>query len=417
VKVTTEPHEVAFAPPQAADETVSEVVTIGPPQGDRTLSLDRPLTTVFDVTTVRVLGNVAHATHGQTVENEVIGSGDGSFGNPRFPLRQGPLTFVSSAEAAGRANTLQVQVNGVRWHEVERFNGLASDVRAYVVQQDAAGRTQVVFGDGRHGARLPSNREEVSATYRIGLGPAGNVAAGSLSQLMRGPAGIETVTNPLPAGGGTPPESVAEAKGNVGRRIRAPRRIVTLADYEKFARNFPGLGRVRAEWFRLSDGQVLHLTVADALGGPVLPASDLYVNLLRSLEDLRTAPTPQIQIASYRPVHFRVRVRLLIDPDYEARREAIAASVRRVVIERFSFPRREFAQPVSAAEVVGMTDGIEGVLAVRAVELSLPGADGSARMLHCQPARFTAGRILPAELLLLDPPVEDAVAIAMEVRA
>ena len=59
----------------------------------------------------------------------------------------------------------------------------------------------VGFGDGVSGARLPSGTNSVQAAYRKGIGVEGNVAAGSLTQLMTRPLGLKSVSNPLAAEG------------------------------------------------------------------------------------------------------------------------------------------------------------------------------------------------------------------------
>jgi hypothetical protein len=63
-------------------------------------------------------GNVAQATHGETVE-EILGSGDASQWFQKFQLKQPPLTHISAANASGAASTLEVRVNDVRWDESE----------------------------------------------------------------------------------------------------------------------------------------------------------------------------------------------------------------------------------------------------------------------------------------------------------
>ena len=63
------------------------------------------------------------------------------------------------------------------------------------------------FGDGVRGARPSSGQNNVRATYRKGLGAAGNLAAESLTQLTQRPLGMKGVSNPLPAEGGTDPET------------------------------------------------------------------------------------------------------------------------------------------------------------------------------------------------------------------
>src|SRR4051794_9548035 len=66
--------------------------------------------------------NVALATHGETV-GEVLGSGDASRPFQTVPLRQAPLTYVSSDGPSGAQSTLELRVNGLLWHEAPRFFG------------------------------------------------------------------------------------------------------------------------------------------------------------------------------------------------------------------------------------------------------------------------------------------------------
>ncbi len=56
-----------------------------------------------------------------------------------------------------------------------------------MVQQDEQGRASAIFGDGEHGACLPSGMENVVASYRSGIGPDGNVGANHLTVLKKRP--------------------------------------------------------------------------------------------------------------------------------------------------------------------------------------------------------------------------------------
>ena len=130
--------------------------------------------------TVTIYGNVVRATNGET-RREVLGGGDASKALQTFTLKQAPLTFVSAPTVSGVNTTLEVRVNDVRWHETEMFAALAPQDRKYVTRTDDDAKTSVVFGDGEHGLRLPTGAENVKATYRSGIGKAGNVKAGQLS--------------------------------------------------------------------------------------------------------------------------------------------------------------------------------------------------------------------------------------------
>jgi hypothetical protein len=368
-----------------------------------TIELEQPLRYVYDRPSVAIYGNVVHATHGRTVRDEVLGSGAGWQANQRFRLRQGPLTFVSAPTASGLATTLAMQVNGVTWHQVPFLYGLDRDSRAYIVRQDARENTSVIFGDGHRGARLPSGHEQITASYRIGLGPEANVPAGSLSQLQTALPGIESVTNPLPATGGVGPEKLAQARQNAPLTVRAMRRVVSLADFEDFVRRFAGVGKAQARLLHVGPRQVLHITIADGEGQPIPKTSDLYHMLVQAIDENRGTPQPRVYLDSYEPVYFNLRARLLIDPDHRERQRDIQAAVRSRISRSFAFDAREFGQGVSASELISLMQDTPGVVAVELVHLhrSTQGASLAAA-LEASPARWHDGRPLPAQMLLVN---------------
>ena len=61
----------------------------------------------------------------------------------------------------------------------------------YITRSDEDGNTVLQFGDGVHGARLPTGQENVRATYRKGVGTGGNVKAGQLTTLLTRPLGLK----------------------------------------------------------------------------------------------------------------------------------------------------------------------------------------------------------------------------------
>jgi predicted phage baseplate assembly protein len=396
----------ALVPAAEEDETVAEVAlveSVDHRQQATRITLRAALENVYDRSSLMIYGNVIHATHGRTVRDEVLGSGDGSQANQRFRLRQGPLTFVSAPTASGVETTLAVQINGVTWHQFPFLHGLDRDSRAYIVRQDARGNTSVIFGDGQHGARLPSGNEQITATYRIDIGPEGNMPAGSLNQLQTAPPGIESVTNPLPATGGVGPEKLARARQNAPLTVRAMRRVVSLADFEDFVRRFGGVGKAQARLLHVGPRDVLHITIADGEGQPIPKSSDLYRMLLQAIDENRGTPQPRVYVDSYEPVYFNLRARLLIDPDHRERQRDIQAAVRSKIIRSFAFNAREFGQDVSASELISLMQDTPGVVAVQLVHLYPSTQDpGLAAVLGASLARWHADGPLPAQMLLVN---------------
>src|SRR6185312_7662484 len=178
---------------------------------------------------VSVYANVVRATHGQT-RNEVLGSGNGALSMQAFVLKQSPLTWISAATVDGVQSTLDVRVNDMTWHETRNLAFVGAADRRFVTATDDGGKTRVVFGDGTHGARLPTGVENIMATYRNGIGTPGNVRAGQVSLLATRPLGVKDVINPLRASGGADAETRDQARRNVPlmrRSTRAPTSTAT----------------------------------------------------------------------------------------------------------------------------------------------------------------------------------------------
>ncbi len=243
------------------------------------LKLSESLAYCYRRDTVSIYANVTKATHGET-RNEVLGSGDGSRAFQEFQLRQSPLTYLAAPTPAGAESTLKARVDDVLWHETDSLAGLEPIDRNYITTKDDDSKTTAVFGNGKHGSRLPTGVENVRAVYRSGIGKPGNARAGQISLLATRPLGVKGVINPLPATGGADRENRDQARSNVPLAVLALDRFVSVQDYADFARTFAGIGKARAA--KLSNGrrQEVFVTIAGAEDIPIDYHSDLYLNLL-----------------------------------------------------------------------------------------------------------------------------------------
>jgi len=351
---------------------------------------------------VTLNANVARATHGET-RTEVLGSGDGAQAFQKLSLKEKPLTYVSAPTPSGAQSTLEVRVNDILWDEAPSFYGLPPDRRAYVTRLADKGQVTVQFGDGVTGARLPTGQENVSARYRVGTGLAGMVKAGQITQLVTRPLGTKGVINPTPAVGGADPETLAGARQNAPLTVLTLDRIVSLTDFEDFARAFAGIGKAQATWLWAGRQRLVHLTVAGAGGGPVPVNSDLFRNLQAGMNAARHPQQP-VEVDSYQPRRFRVVARILIDRQFIA--PDVLKDVEQAVQDAFSFERRSLGQAVTASEVVAVMQGVPGVVAVDLDKLHFDGepAAPNPRL----PARVaswdeTSSDVKPAELLTVHP--------------
>jgi hypothetical protein len=350
--------------------------------------------------TVRINANVAPATHGETRE-EVLGSGDAATAFQRFTLRQAPLTWVAGTGRTGAESTLQVWVNGVRWKEVPSFPGRGPDERVYITRTGDDGKTVVVFGDGITGARLPTGHENVRARFRQGIGTAALVAAGQLSLPLTRPPGLRAVYNPLPSAGADDPEPAGAARRNAPLATLAVDRVVSLQDYEDFARAFAGIAKALATWSWTGRRREVFLTVA-APGGRPVPESGVLAASLRAAIARAGDPAVPVRVGDFRPVPFRLEARVETDPDRVGAQ--VLADVRAALLGRFSFDARAFGQPVALSEVMAVIQGVAGVLWVDVDVLARPGGPAQpAPVLSAQqPVMGSTGAVLAAELLMID---------------
>lgn len=368
--------------------------------GDTTrITLVANLTRAYLRETVVINANVARATHGETKKDEILGSGDGSLGFQRFILKQKPLTYVSAPVPGGAASTLQVRVKGVLWHEVPSFYQVGPGDRAYVTRRDDDSSLAVRFGDGATGARLPTGTNNVTATYRTGIGLEGLVDAGAITTLLSRPLGLKSVTNPVPATGAGDPETLADARVNAPLTVLTLDRIVSVQDFEDFARSFAGIGKAQATLLWNGERRLLHLTVAGADGGAVDPASESFKNLVAGVDAARHADHA-IRVSPHTALTFTLNARVAVDPDLI--QADVFSAVKAALTAAFAFEVRGFGQGVSASEILAVMQNVPGVVAV-----DLETLNGLDPITHpnipARLARWDAMTIKGAELLLIDP--------------
>ncbi|MFQ5856545.1 MAG: putative baseplate assembly protein [Anaerolineae bacterium] len=398
------------------EDTVSEVVFVEsatPNEKTTTLVLqDGGLQNSYVRSTVIIYANVVQATHGETVTEEVLGSGDGAQTHQQFTLKKSPLTYVSAATASGAKSTLELRVNRVLWEEVSSLYGKEATDQNYIVRIDNDAKATMIFGDGKSGARLPTGQENVKTTYRAGIGSGGEVDAGSLTLLKTRPFGVRGVTNPLTASGAADPEKLENARTNAPLTVLTLDRIVSLRDFEDFARAFSGIGKAQAVNLWNGETYLVHITIADDNGDEVAATSTTYENLSDAINAARD-PTAEVLIDSFEPLAFNLKASVLYDASYLA--DDVRAKIEDALLAAFSFGQRSFGQPVTAAEIISVIHQVAGVVAVDLDELAIV-SDGlqvaervrtftqvkPASVLPAQSARRENGDILPAQLLLIN---------------
>lgn len=196
-------------------------------------------------------------TEGETVEREVLGSGDGRRARQSFELARKPLTHLPAPVATDPpVSTLRIFVDGIAWEERETFYGAGPNERVFVVEHAADGTATVIFGDGRRGARLPTGTDNVVARYRFGAGAP--VPAPNTLRLLGAPKA--RLRSPLPFTPGrlvTPDDALVDEARAHALMLDRP---VSAADFAALALR-QGAVRAEAELAWLEDASTVGVRV------------------------------------------------------------------------------------------------------------------------------------------------------------
>lgn len=196
------------------------------------------------------------------------------------------------------------------------------------------------------------------------------------------------VTNPVPATGGAPAETLAHAIGRAIELMETPQRAVTLQDYETLARQTPGvrLARVSARAnlhpsfpCLRAPGLITLIILPYLPGGRPMPSPGLRRLVAAYLNRRRVVGT-RVEVVgpSYREVAVRARIKVCTGTDKAGLRQRIAEA-----LNNFLHPLRggpdgsgwPFGRDVYRSEILQVIDQISGVDHVLSLELIAEGCE------------------------------------------
>ncbi|MFD0119451.1 hypothetical protein ACFVZL_36275 [Streptomyces sp. NPDC058320] len=391
-----------------------------PPRVFLRLDVSTAAPCALDSDTAVLLGNIAPASHGETIPQEVLGDGDSGVPFQRFQLAKKPVTHLPAPVPGGVASSVRILVAGEDWSERPTLYGATAHDQVYTTRVAEDGGVTVQFGDGTTGARPPTGRGNIVARYRQGLGAQGRVAAGRLSLLLDRPTGVKSVVNPLAADGGVDSEPHEQARNSAAATVRTFGRAVSLRDFEDGALTAGEVAKSRATWVWTGRRRAIHLTVAGPGGALFSPEA-----LARIAATFATERDPHrtLLLGNHVPVGVLVDATLAVDE--RARANGVRAAARAALLHHLSFAARDFAQPVHLSDVYRVLQDVVGVASVDVHTLDLKSEDPDFRAAHglgserglphprllMLPARMSAARdaVLAAELACVAQPEQDVV--------
>jgi len=312
-----------------------------------------------------IRSNITQVTHGETVSNEILGSGNALIPFQKFYLKQSPLTYTSSHQNPIEIeSSLEVYVDGILWNEERDFYDSGPSDRCYITSVTEDSQTIIIFGDGIHGSRLPVGTNNIVATYRIGVGPSGNITARKIDTPLDNNQALKSVTNPLSATGGYEQRPTLQKKLAIAW-IKTLGRAVTLEDYKNLALTTTYIAKAKTRHIIEEGTEIIKLTVAP-IGKTSL--NNFQKLKLRNFLDKRRDKNIPLKIESFKPVPVDLVVEIQINENFV--RSQVVNSLRDILkpgktldgnYTLFSFEKLDFGESISLSDVYEIIENIVGI--------------------------------------------------------
>jgi uncharacterized phage protein gp47/JayE len=377
----------------------------------------------------RLMGNVLSASQGETVHDEVLGSGDASQVFQKFSLQKKPLTYVPGSGSEGMLSSLRVRVNGLLWREAPGLFEQPAGAQVFSTATAEDMRRIAQFGDGKVGGSvLPTGQGNITATYRVGAGLAGRVNANSLTTLLDNLQGLSAVTNPLAAEGGADPETLETIRQNAPTTVRTFGRIVSLQDFADLMTSSGEVAKAEAIWIWDGLAPAVYLTIAGQAGGTFSDPTALGVWLNNARDS-----NHRMLVGNYQSVPVLLSATILVSPQYVTADVLQAANA--AVLNALSFDNLKLGQSLHLSGMFSVLQSVPGVQAVdidlfafrqpegmsnadfntyqdargveRLPDSSVSPVQGHLRVFSARPDSGAPGHVLPAELATVQVPGQD----------
>ncbi len=213
-------------------------------------------------------------------------------------------------------------LNGYTWCVKRDLLSSNRHGRHFLVETTGESRAYLRFGFSEMG-KLPRPGDHFAVHYRVGNGAAGNIGPESLATVVTDEAGVAGVRNPLPAVGGTEPESLEHARWSAPHAYRKTLHCVTAEDYARRAEQHASVAEAVARFERYGNHRVASVHVRRRQGRPL--DATFRADLTALLRPCRlTGDDFAIRPARLVPLQIGVRVR--VEPDHFRQTVARAAA-------------------------------------------------------------------------------------------
>ncbi len=266
------------------------------------------------------------------------------------------------------------------WTPVQNLLASGAKDTNFVVEVEADNTATIRFGDDTNGLTPPTGTD-FTAIWRVGNGTTGNVGAESLTRLAAGDGRITRCSNPMPASGGTDPETNAQIQRRAPQQFLTQERAITMPDYvtaagsNSLVSNAVASQRWTGSWYTVfiaAEPQPSSQTEGAQTGGTLTAAQQKSVTA--TVNSFRLAGE-DLQLDSPQYVSLEIALSVCVDPDYftlqvqQALKQVLGSGTGGYFNPaNFTFGQNVYLSPIYAA-----ARSVPGVNAVTATTFSIQG--------------------------------------------
>ena len=259
-------------------------------------------------------------------------------------------------------NSVQVQVDGKKWNQVDYFTD-SNPRQEYRVEFDSSYRAYVIFGNNQAGF-IPSRGSTIRVTYRNGGGTVGNIVTGSVQSQRSFPlAGSDTnipvtFSNYTSGSFGYDGDGIDDIRSKLPAYLRTQDRCVTGLDYKTLSDQFatPYNGIVGKSTAVLRNygcaANIVDLYILAQSGGNLLAATDGLKQALQTEIDSVKMISDQVCIRDGVIILVDVAIDITMNTFYRNFEDEISAKVQTRVTNFFNINNWDYGQTLKDTNLI-----------------------------------------------------------------
>lgn len=258
---------------------------------------------------------------------------------------------------------VQSTLGNQQWNQVQYLVDSGPEDMAWSEFTDASGVTNIAFGDGVNGL-IPGIGLTVWASFRVGMGSAGNVSAGVVGTIVNAIDGITVNTNidgsfqSSSMGGGADPESNDHIRANAPASFQTQNRAVSPQDFQNLVLTVPGVTTAS-----VVANHSTSVTLYVLGPGYQAPGTSLVNNILsffsgKTLAGVTvTVGTPSLIPMDVGSSGSHVTVQVMS----QYVQATVLANIQTALATLFQPPQSSFGQLITLSAIMGAIMGVPGV--------------------------------------------------------